>query len=67
MVGFEYMAQTIGALSGLERHLRGDSEPRIGYIIGVRAFEGLERGFPAGSEILVRVRELFRDGPAVSF
>ena len=66
-VGFEYMAQTVAALSGLERHLAGNSEPRIGYIMGVRGFTATRETLPPGINLDISVRELFRDGPVVSF
>jgi len=66
-VGFEYMAQSIAALSGVQaRALRG-AEPKIGFIMNVRAFKTDMPAYPAGKVARVRVKELFRDGSVVAF
>jgi len=66
-VGFEYMAQSIAALSGLKRQLELEEQPRIGYIMGVRDYRSRVPAFAAGSRLRVEVREVFRDGEVLSF
>lgn len=66
-VAFEYMAQSIAALSGIIGHETKAAEPQIGFIIGVRDFECSCAHFPVGSRLSIRVSQLFRDGPVVSF
>jgi predicted hotdog family 3-hydroxylacyl-ACP dehydratase len=66
-VGFEYMAQSISALSGLKRRAELDQGPRIGFIMSVRGFETGRPAYPAGSVQRAEVRQIFRDGSVVSF
>jgi predicted hotdog family 3-hydroxylacyl-ACP dehydratase len=65
-VGFEYMAQSIAALSGLQGKASGEA-PRIGFIMGVRDYDCAVTVFPLGSVLRVEVAQEFRDGPVVSF
>jgi predicted hotdog family 3-hydroxylacyl-ACP dehydratase len=65
-VGFEYMAQSIAALSGRAGKQRGE-EPRIGFIMGVRDYVCQTGWFALGSVLRVEVVQEFRDGPVVSF
>ena len=66
-VGFEYMAQTIAALSGLERYLKGSIESRIGFIMGVRNFISERKVLPTNSYFEISVYQLLRNIPVVSF
>jgi predicted hotdog family 3-hydroxylacyl-ACP dehydratase len=65
-VAFEYMAQGIAALSGIERRERGSS-PKIGFVMSVREFKAGGPFFPKGSRVRIEARELMRDGQVVSF
>lgn len=66
-VGFEYMAQSIAALSGVHARTVLDSEPKIGFIMSVRAFETSVPAYPAGKTLRSRVSQLYREGSVVSF
>jgi len=66
-VSFEYMAQTIAALSGLERYLRGSMETRIGFIMSVRNFVAETEVLPTNSFFEILVKELLQHKPVVSF
>ena len=66
-VGFEYMAQSIAALSGIKRRLELQEQPRIGFIMGVRNFTSTTAVFAAGRRVQVEVRQVFRDGDTASF
>jgi predicted hotdog family 3-hydroxylacyl-ACP dehydratase len=66
-VGFEYMAQSIAALSGIKRRTELKKEPRIGFIMGVRNFRSAAAVFAAGRRLRVEVRQIFRDGDVVSY
>lgn len=66
-VGFEYMAQSIAALSGVNTRARTDGEPKIGFIMSIRAFETDVPSYPGGKTARVSVSELFREGSVVSF
>jgi predicted hotdog family 3-hydroxylacyl-ACP dehydratase len=66
-VGFEYMAQSIAALSGLRRRMDLGKEPRIGFIMGVRNFRSRVAVFAPGGTLRVEVRQTFRDRDVVSF
>jgi predicted hotdog family 3-hydroxylacyl-ACP dehydratase len=66
-VGFEYMAQSIAALSGIKRRFSLDEEPRIGFIMGVRNFKSRSAVFAPGRRLRVEVRQIFRDGDVASF
>jgi predicted hotdog family 3-hydroxylacyl-ACP dehydratase len=65
-VAFEYMAQGIAALSGIERRERGD-RPKIGFVMSVREFKAGAPYFPEGSRVRIEARELLRDNNVVSF
>jgi len=66
-VGFEYMAQSIAALSGIKRRMQRNEEPRIGFIMGVRNFKSRSTVFAPGRRLRVEVSQIFRDGDVVSF
>lgn len=65
-IGFEYMAQSIAAFSGVGARGAGH-EPRIGFIMSVRAFRTELPAYPAGKTLSVRVSQVFRDESVVSF
>ena len=66
-VGFEYMAQSIAALSGIKRRMLLREEPRIGFIMGVRNFKSRAAVFAPGRRLRVEIRQTFRDGDVVSY
>jgi predicted hotdog family 3-hydroxylacyl-ACP dehydratase len=66
-VAFEYMAQSISALSGLRRRGADGSEPRFGFIMSVRDFQAYAPHFSPGSRLRVSVRQLAREEDVVSF
>src|ERR1035437_7577130 len=60
-VAFEYMAQSIAALSGIVNFAADGSAPKIGFIMGVRDFECSCAGFSVGSSLSIHVAQIFRD------
>ena len=66
-VGFEYMAQSIAALSGVNTRERSGGEPKIGFIMSIRAFTTDVPSYPAGKTVRVSVSEIFREASVVSF
>jgi predicted hotdog family 3-hydroxylacyl-ACP dehydratase len=66
-VGFEYMAQSIAALSGVNTREHGGGEPKIGFIMSIRAFATDIPSYPAGKTVRVSVSEVFRESSVVSF
>jgi predicted hotdog family 3-hydroxylacyl-ACP dehydratase len=64
--GFEYMAQSIGLLAGLNAVEHGD-KPNIGFIMGIRNFQAFSPGFRPGDNVEVNVRQIFRDGDVAVF
>ena len=65
--GFEYMAQSIAALSGVHAKTVLDTEPKIGFIMSIRSFETKVPSYPAGKTARIRVSQIFRDGSVVAF
>lgn len=65
--GFEYMAQSIAALSGLNARKNLDAAPRIGFIMSIRAFTTSVPAYPAGHILRIEILQLFRDNSVVSF
>lgn len=59
-VGIELMAQAIAAYSGLQARAQGQS-PRIGYLLGTRAYRAKFAHFPAPARLVVSARCAFRD------
>jgi predicted hotdog family 3-hydroxylacyl-ACP dehydratase len=53
-IGFEYMAQTIAAYSGLQERLRG-GKPRIGFLLGSRKYVCNVERFAIGQKLLLKV------------
>lgn len=59
-VGLEYMAQTIGAFTGLE-DLRNGRRPQIGLLLGCRAYKADVPMFALGARLIVNATLEFRD------
>ena len=55
-VSFEYMAQTIGALSGIWVRENGE-EPKLGFILSISSMHIGLPFFKAGSKVEIRVKE----------
>lgn len=62
IAAFEYMAQTAAVLSGLTRHLNGDSKPRVGFLISVRNFKGEEDTLPLNVPLEISLVKALQDG-----
>lgn len=65
-VSFEYMAQSISALSGIYGRLNNQS-PKVGFIMSVTNFNGKVSAFGPGQTLVVKVRQLLRVDMAVTF
>lgn len=65
--GFEYMAQSIAALSGVNARTRLGAEPKIGFIMSIRGFKTDIPAYPAGKTLSIRVSQLFREDSVVAF
>lgn len=59
---FEYMAQTAAVLSGLTRHLKGDSKPRVGFLISVRNFKAEEDVLPLDVSLEISIVKAMQEG-----
>ena len=57
-VAFEYMAQGIAALSGIQRLSEGSGSPKIGFVIGLREFKTEVSFFPEGARVRIEAEEL---------
>ena len=55
-VAFEFLAQSIAALSGISSRLKGE-KPKIGFILSVSSLQMDIPFFPAGSTVEIRVKE----------
>lgn len=65
-IGIEYMAQSIGAFSGI--YAQGQSEAaKIGFVIGARNYECFATGFADKECFEIEVKELFFDSNLGSF
>ena len=51
-VGLEYMAQTIGAFTGLD-DLRNGRKPQIGLLLGCRSYQAQVSTFALGARLIV--------------
>ena len=58
-VGIEYMAQTIGALSGVFGKKKNEEKPTMGFILGTRKYENKIGCFKEGKSYRIDVEELF--------
>jgi predicted hotdog family 3-hydroxylacyl-ACP dehydratase len=65
--GFEYMAQSIAALSGVHARTVLGAEPKIGFIMSIRNFETKVPAYSAGETVRTRVSQIFRDESVVAF
>jgi predicted hotdog family 3-hydroxylacyl-ACP dehydratase len=65
-VGIEYMAQTIAAHAGYEGRLRGEP-PRIGFLLGTRAYRSEIGVFPLGATLTISVEPLVADAKLAAF
>lgn len=65
-VAFEYMAQSISALSGIYGRSKGES-PKVGFIMSVSAFNAKIPVFKEGDTVVVTVHETIRMDMAVTF
>ncbi|RCK51684.1 hypothetical protein TH25_08330 [Thalassospira profundimaris] len=64
-VGIEYIAQAVSAYSGWrawQASTTGNSEPRIGYLLGTRKMTLHETSFTAGDHLTIDVENIFEDG-----
>ncbi|MFV0662585.1 hypothetical protein [Denitromonas sp.] len=59
-IGIELMAQAIAAFVGLEGRRCG-RPPKIGYLLGTRAYRCTRADFPAGIGIEIKADLVFRD------
>jgi predicted hotdog family 3-hydroxylacyl-ACP dehydratase len=53
-IGLEYMAQTIGAFSGLQGR-RSDLAPKLGFLVGTRKYLCSANYFPLGQTLTIKV------------
>ena len=65
-VAFEYMAQSISALSGIYGRSRGE-KPKVGFIMSVNSFKASIPVFKVGETVVVTVRQMIRMDMAVTF
>ena len=65
-VAFEYMAQSISALSGIYGRSKGD-KPKVGFIMSVSGFKTDVAAFKEGDKVVVTVHETIRMDSAVTF
>ncbi|BDU71446.1 ApeP family dehydratase [Mesoterricola silvestris] len=63
--GLELMAQAIAAYGGLNRRAQ-DREPRLGYLLGTRAYTCTLPAFPAGSELGIHAELKYLDDSGLS-
>jgi predicted hotdog family 3-hydroxylacyl-ACP dehydratase len=63
-VGLEYMAQTLGAFTGVSR-LQRQRPVQVELLLGTRSFECTTPAFAVGSKLAVRARLLFWDPDGV--
>jgi predicted hotdog family 3-hydroxylacyl-ACP dehydratase len=65
-VAFEYMAQSISALSGIYGRSKGE-KPKVGFIMSVSGFKADIPVFKEGETVVVTVHETVRMDKAVTF
>lgn len=65
-VAFEYMAQSVSALSGLQGRTKGE-KPKVGFIMSVSGFNAYVPVFKQGETVVVNVLEKTRNDNAVTF
>lgn len=59
-VGIELMAQAIATFAGVSARLRGD-EPKVGFLLGTRAYTSHVDHFPVGQGFMIRATQLYLD------
>lgn len=65
-VAFEYMAQSISALSGIYGRSKGE-KPKVGFIMSVSGFKTDVGVFKEGDKVVVTVHETIRMDSAITF
>jgi len=65
-VAFEYMAQSVSALSGIKGRANGE-KPKVGFIMSVSGFNAYVPVFKQGETVVVNVLEKTRNDNAVTF
>ncbi len=65
-VAFEYMAQSISALSGIYGRSRGE-KPKVGFIMSINSFKANVPVFKVGETVVVTVHQTIRMDMAVTF
>lgn len=65
-VGFEYMAQSISALSGIYGKLNGQ-KPKLGFIMSINNYKAETPFFPEGATLSIHVQQVMRMDMAVTF
>lgn len=65
-IGFEYMAQSISALSGIYGRTQNES-PKVGFIMSVNSFVSEIPFFPAGTTARMVVKQTMRMDKVVTF
>lgn len=60
-VSFEYMAQSIGILSGIFA-CELNAETKIGFILGIRDFIAHKNEFPENSIVEIFAKQIFKEG-----
>ena len=65
-VAFEYMAQSVSALSGLQGRTKGE-KPKVGFIMSVSGFNAYVPVFKQGETVVINVLEKTRNDNAVTF
>ena len=66
-VGFEYMAQSIAALSGLHARKELGKPPKVGFIMSIRNYTAEIPFFPAGQVLRIGINQIFNENSVVSF
>lgn len=65
-IAFEYMAQSISALSGIYGHQKNES-PKVGFIMSVSNFKADAPVFRKGDVVTIEVHQTMRMDMAVTF
>lgn len=65
-IAFEYMAQSVSALSGICGRTRGE-KPKTGFIMSVNGFKADIPVFMQGETVVVKVQEKIRMDQAVTY
>lgn len=64
-IGLEYMAQAIGAYSGLQECLKGE-KPKLGFLLGTRHYSCNVSSFPEKTHLLVKVERCIQGDNGLS-